>query len=76
MKYFALIFNLNSEITQAQLIDKLKSEGFEAIQFSGGLYAKGTKVPKIKGVIIKALDRERILKDQNVAQDLRAFLES
>lgn len=75
MKYFALIFGLNSSVSQQELIDKLKSEGFEAIQFAGGLYAKGTTVPKIKGVTVKTLDRERILKDPKVAQDLRAFLE-
>ncbi len=75
MKYFALIFNLNSGISQPELMDQLKTEGFDAIQFSGGLYAKGAKVPKIKGVIVKSLDRERILKDPKVAQDLRAFLD-
>lgn len=75
MKYFALIFNLSSGISQPELIDKLKSEGFEAIQFSGGLYAKGNGTPRVKGVIVKTLDRDRILKDPKVAQDLRAFLE-
>ena len=74
MKYFALLFNLNSSVAQPELIDKLKSDGFEAIQFSGGLYAKGPTVPKIKGVTVKTLDRERILKDPKVAQDLKAFL--
>ena len=74
MKYFVLIFNLSSPVTQQEHIDKLKSEGFDAIQFSGGLYAKGLQVPKIKGITVKLLDRERILKDPKVAQDLKAFL--
>lgn len=83
MGFYSLTFSLDSSVQQTEAIDLLKNHGFEVIQTSSGLCAKGTgSIEEIKDILgcsqisIEALKREAAISDPNLSTDVKRFMGS
>lgn len=80
MKYYLFKIGLNSEVSQQQVVDKIRSNGGEVIQISSGLCAKMRSplaavhalFSETSGLNIEPFD---VASAKDLPPDVRAFLD-